>query len=271
MKIVINGKTIELDKDQITKAMEEENPSIEVTNEDFIIRTKKEQDKFLDNIKGDVAKTALEMEVKKFKNDLDLDFQGKTIENLIEAITEKNKNEFSKEPNEQLQAKEKDIQTLKQTLEGLMSEKETALNQLTEFKNQTTLSRELESNLPDDLAIPKEDMIYLIQKRLNPTFQDGKVVYKKGEEILKDSTTLDPLGTKDVLTNFFSENKHYLKGLEGGKGKGDEGGSEGNTFSVFNEKMKQSGIESGTVEYNKKLNEAVQNKEVDPSHLTIEE
>ena len=230
-KLILNGKEIGIDFDAILKAKEEGKESFELQS-DLIVTTEEERSAWFNNSKKDSIKTALEMEVKKHKKNLGLEFEGKGFDKLFEALTEKNKNEFTKEPSEQLASKEKDLQTLKSTIATLQSEKESVLSEFTRYKNKATIRRELESNLPNNLAFPKEDMILILENRFNPRMEEGKILYSINGEVAKNTTTLDPLGSKEVLTNFFKENQTYLKGASGGAGGTDSdptknSGSEG--------------------------------------------
>lgn len=258
MKIKIGGKTFELTKDQLEKGED-------VTLlEDAVIRTKDEETTFLNNIKAETSKAAIEIEVKKLRNDLGLDFQGKSIENLVEALTEKHKNEFTKEPSEQLEAKEKDLQTLKAKIQEIEATKKDVENQFNSYRNNLKLEKELGSVLPKDLAIPADDMLMIIKSKLNPTVDGDRVVFKKGEDILKNDTTLDPLDAKTVLGNFFAENKHYLKPVNGGAGGGDDTGTDNaKSLESWERRYAASGQPQDSASKNQALMQAVQNKEVE--------
>ena len=73
MKLVIGGKTVEVDNETLSKAIEENKEEVEVKAENLSIRSKEEEETFIKNLKKETVKTALEMEVKKYRNDLGLE------------------------------------------------------------------------------------------------------------------------------------------------------------------------------------------------------
>jgi hypothetical protein len=256
MKIKIGNKSFELTKEQIEKG--------EFIIEDVIVRTTDEENKFLNNIKAETSKAAIEIGVKKLRNDLKLEFEGKTIENLVEALTEKHKAEFTKEPSKILEEKEKDLKTLKEKVIQLEAKKKEIEGNHNSFKNNIRLEKELFSVLPKDLAIPQEDMLMIIKSKLNPTVDGDKVVFKKGDEILKDSSTLDPLDSKRVISDFFAENKHYLKPLNGGGGgQDDPGQSNPKSLEAWEKRYEAAGGSADVSAKNQALMKAITNKEVE--------
>ena len=266
MKIIIAGKSIEVNDEELAKAIEGKTDL--KLESDLIIRTKDEQDKFINNTKPDIVNAALEMEVKKWRNDLGLDFEGKTHENLMEALKNKHKTEFTKEPSDQLEAKEKDILKLKETIQGLTGERDKVSTDFQGYKNESILNSELGKYLPNNLSMPKDDAILLLKARLSPSVENGKVVYKKDGEVMKDGTTLDPLGSENVMKDFFAENKHFVNGLDGGSGGGDSQQQTGaSTLDVFNKRMEAEGFKVGSVEYNQQAIKAVESKELNPSDV----
>lgn len=256
MKINIGGKTFEISKEQIEKGED-----IAIHGE-YLVRTKDEEETFLNNIKSETSKAAIEIEVKKLRNDLGLEFEGKTVKKLVEALTEKNRVEFTKDPNDQLTAKEKDIQTLKQKIQEIEEEKNKVATEFGSYKNELTLEREIRASLPANLSIPEEDIIMIIKNRLKPSVDEGKVVFKKGDDILKDSTTLEPLAAKKVLEDFFAENKSYVKAVDGGKGgQDDPGNAQTNNREAWLKKYESAGGDMSSESVNRAMMEAIKNKE----------
>jgi hypothetical protein len=257
MKIKIGEKTFELTKEQIEKG---EDVTIDG---DFLVRTKDEEERFLDNIKSQTAKAAIEIEVKKMRSDLGLDFQGKSIQNLVEALTEKHKVEFTKEPSELVAQKEKDIELLKGKLKEIEAEKQRIDGEFSGYRNNLKLEKELKSVLPKNLSIPEDDVLMILRSKLNPTVDGDRVVFKKGDDILKDPTTLDPLPTDKVIANFFAENKHYLKGSGAGSGGQDEPGlPTGNSVQDWKKRYEASGGDTSSEAMNKAMMAAIAAKEI---------
>lgn len=265
MKILINGKTVEVDNEVITKAIEDEKESIEVKSDELSIRSKEEEDKFIENLKKETGKTSLEMAIKEARNDLGLDFQGKTMENLIEALKEKHREEFTKEPSEQVESLSKDLEKLKERNKELENKSEMTAKEFQEYKNNLKRRQAIESNLPDNLAYTKDDMLLIIDNKIKTTVDESgnTLVLDKDGNVKKDSN-LDPITLDKEFENFFSENKQYLKTPEGGRGGGDSS-TEVNSKSLeaFNKRMETKGVQPNSVEYNRELAKAQEAKELE--------
>lgn len=263
MDIKIGEKVISIDDEQLKESLEK-GTSIEIES-DLIIKTKEEQDIYIDNLKPKIINTAMEMKVKELRDakGLELEAGKKSFDGLFEAYESKLKGDLTREPNEQLEAKEKDIQLLQTTISSLEQEKNSLNSQFSEFKNTQLINSTLERHIPSNSLLDKDDMLMILKNKVNPTVdENGRVVFKKDGEIMKDTTTLSPFGADKVLENFFSENKNYLKGVSGGAGGGDSTTKhKEKSIDAFNESYKTIG-DVGSMEYNKALNDAVINGDV---------
>jgi hypothetical protein len=258
MNLVIGGKVVSIDNEVLSKALEDKAEEVQVEF-DGKIRTNEEEESFLKNLKKETVKTAMEMEVKKHRNEMGLEFEGKTFDNLFEAITSKNKAEFTKAPSEQLASKEADIKTLQSKISELTSSNESLTGKFTEYKNNISLESTLGKMIPKNSILPREDMITLMKNKINHGFdEEGNLFFKNQQgEALKDDQ-LNYLGADKVGENFFSNNPSYLKGVDGGSGGADsKGGSNPNSMESFNSKMTANGINIGSIEYNQAMNAAV--------------
>ena len=116
MKLTINGTSFDVNIEDVKKAMESENPSFTITDQNFVIRSKEDETTFIENHKKDARKEGVEIAVKNARNELNLDFQGKTVENLIKAVQSKAVNEAKVEPNERIESLTKDVEMLQSKL-----------------------------------------------------------------------------------------------------------------------------------------------------------
>jgi len=188
------------------------------------------------NIKKESATVAIETAVKEQRNNLGLDFQGKTIENLVSAIKAKTESENKIEPDEK-------YKNLKTDFDGLVSklnEKDAEFNLFkTQIEKTNTLNEiksEFTKYIPDNVLVSKST-IFTEAKEKGFSFEkeDGKIVIKDTNgNILKDDN-YSPLAVKDWVTNFSTP---YLAKVEGGAGKGDDtGDGKAGSFEAF---MKES-------------------------------
>jgi hypothetical protein len=266
MKIKIGGKTVEIDNEELSKAIEAEQEEIEVKAEDLSIRSKEEEDTFINNIKKETVKTALEMEVKKYRNELGLEFEGKNMDNLVEALKEKHREEFTKDPNKQLEQMQTDLKTLQERNKSLEGERDTVKTDFDGYKKDRAKLDHITKGLPENLSLPKDDMLLILNNKIKTDIdENGNVVVLDANGQVKKDANLQPIPYEKELENFFATNESYLKEPAGGRGGGDSSGDSDGAKSIdhFNKKMETAGVDVGSYEYNTKLNDAVKNKEID--------
>ena len=264
MELTIGNKTITVEDKLISEALSSDGKI--TVDTDLIVQTKEEQDKYINNLKPSIVQTAMEIKVKQLRDEkgLELESGKKSFEGLFEAYSEKLKGEYTKEPNEQLQSKNKDIEILKRENARLSGEHESISSQFKDYKNGQLVSKTISKHIPENCAFDHDDMMLIINNKINPSVDDkGRVVFSKDGEVMKNPTTLDPLGVDKVMESFFSSNSSYLKGVSGGGAGSDSTGEhKKNSIEAFNEKYKTIGS-IGTTQYNTALNEAVQSGEIE--------
>jgi hypothetical protein len=259
-KVIINGQSFDLTDEMLEK------DEITLSSDGLIIRTTEDDEKFQNNIKNEAKKAGVEIAVKEARTKLGLEFEGKNIDKLIEAVQSKTLADAKIEPEEKLKNALKDIESLKTINTTLQNEKESDKKSFESFKNDLTIKSVLQKSLPDNLAVPSDDMVLILKNKMTfETLENGSVVVKDSNgEIIKNQNTLDPKPVNEVLSSFFDENKSYLKGTEGGAG-GKDSGSGGNKVSIekFIESQKEKGININSETFNENLNKAVADGLVD--------
>ena len=87
-----------LEKGKLAEMMaSEETHKIDIDN--FVIKPKSDYDALINNLKKESGNAALEIAIKNARNELGLDFQGKTMENLLKAYGEKVEADAKIDPN----------------------------------------------------------------------------------------------------------------------------------------------------------------------------
>ena len=117
----------------------EEAFSVDLSEKVFLSKTAYEER--IANIKKESATVAIETAVKEQRNNLGLDFQGKTIENLVSAVKAKTESENKIEPEEK-------YKTLKSEFDGLVSklnEKDAEFNSFKTKIEQTNTLNEIKN------------------------------------------------------------------------------------------------------------------------------
>jgi hypothetical protein len=166
------------------------------------------------------------MAIKEARKNNGLEFEGKTIENLVKAAIEKGKSEAGVKPNEALKEKEQMIANLQKTIEEIEQQKENELNKLKGELTQVQTNQFLNSLIPDNLDTPlsKSDLSVLIKNDIQIIEKDGKKQFVKNGEILRDSKTQNPLDGKTVINNWLSEKNIMEKQEQSGRGGKNEPG-----------------------------------------------
>jgi hypothetical protein len=192
------------------------------------------------NIRKESAIVAIETAVKEQRNNLGLDFQGKTIENLVSAIKSKTELENKIEPDEK-------FKTLKSEFDGLVSklnEKDAEFNSFkTQIEKTNTLNEikgEFTKYIPDNVLVSKST-IFTEAKEKGFSFEkeEGKIVIKDANgNVLKDDN-YSPISVKDWVSNFSTP---YLAKVEGGKGANDDlGEAKAGSFEAFMKESERQG------------------------------
>lgn len=166
----------------------------------------------------DGKKAGVEMEVDAAKQKHGLDFQGKTIDGLLTHYQTKILADAKIEPQEQVKTLTKDLDIVKKENERLQAEVASKATEATRARIDRTLYREVPETI-----LPAEDFIEFARvKGYDFEEVDGKVVVKKGGEVVKDHTAT-PKAPKDVLSEFAKEAKLAKEeGTPGGRGGNDK-------------------------------------------------
>jgi hypothetical protein len=255
MKINIGGKVFDIDDATISKSIEDKT-DLTLPGE-FVVRDQVEETTFLTNFKTTHERAGAEIAVKDARSKLGLDFEGKTIDNLLKSYEAKVLTDAKIEPEKKVQELTKDIQTLQGTISNLTGEKENLSKEFGSFKRESRVSNIIMSAMPTNIAIPKEDMALIIKSKLSfDTDENDRIVVKNSlGEILKDAQ-LTPLEPKTVINSFFAENAGYIKNAGGGAGGIDSNGGGGKmTIDKFIEEKAKAGISHTDPKFMDELND----------------
>lgn len=251
MKFKIAGKIVEVNDEVIAKAIEDKTEELDVTT-DLIVRTPDEERTFVNNTRSEAKNTGIEVAVKEVKKELGLDFTGKDIKDLVKAAGEKAVEEAKLNPDKAVEKLKGDVETLKNTITTLTTEKQNAENGLKSYRNTIEIDRAIESALPDKLAIDRDDAKILLKSKMRFDVDDaGRVItMNEAGEVMKSSTTADPLPVKDVLDDYFRTNPKYITGPGAGNGGGDSGSGGGKVkFSEYLKAKKDEGADTASAEF----------------------
>lgn len=171
------------------------------------------------------GKTAsIEMYVKETKEALGLEFEGKDPKKLIEAVQSKTLADAKIEPSKKIEELNGVISKLQGNLTALESEKLNLQGQFEATKTDAKLLNYLPKNRLS--TFNDEEYLTIIKKDHEIVTEDGKLVVKKGGEIVRNATTQAPLEVNEVISNIFTERK-WISDEQGGQGGRGGQGSKG--------------------------------------------
>lgn len=208
--------------------------------------------------KGKAA--GVEMDIKEAKEKLGLDFSGKTLDGLIEAVSRKTLADAKIEPDTKYTELNEKFTTLQKTVgeyETKLSDKD---NEVTGIK----VHAEILKHIPANATLSGDEIIGLMRMKGHEfKMVDGKVVtFKDGKE-LQDKLS-NAMNAADVIGSFVKERKFAPEPAAGGRGGGDDKGKIAFTsISQIKEKFKSEGKSLLGSEFSQAVAEAAKEPEFD--------
>ena len=254
------ASAIGMDVDTLKAAIESEDAqSIEIP--EMVRMTQTDFDERLENTRKESKTAGVEIAIKEARSKLGLEFQGKTMENLLTAYETKLKADFAPdaEPDKKVAELTKDIETLR----GNLAKKDDEINEIkTNFKKESvnrTINDKIIGAVPENTIIPAGDIAQLFRTKVDVDINDeGAMIFKKNGEVLKNPTTLSPMGLNDVLGDFVSP---YLKKASGGGGGDDEPGNlKAGSFEAFVKEMSAKGVDSNSLAFSEEMQKRIADK-----------
>jgi molecular chaperone GrpE (heat shock protein) len=255
----IGGVIIEMDKEEASKAFEA--GSIELNSDELVTYKKDEFETFKSNLANEEykkGKTAgAEMSVKDAREKHGYEFDGKSIDNLIEAVKTKTLAEAKVEPSKKIQELETNFNSLQTNYNTLRDEYDGYKTKISEKETQHRKDSTLMSFIPDNIKVDKDIALMALKSKagIDVSFDDtGRAIQTINGEVQKDKS-LEPIGlTKDFMTEQLSALGLVENKASGGRGGSDEpGGGSGDSYEAFTERMKANGIEPGSEKFSEHM------------------
>jgi hypothetical protein len=267
MKFKVGTKEYEI-KDDVLKASLEKGEAVTTLVEDAIVRTKAEDDTFVENQKKEARKEGVEIAIKKTKEELGLTYEGKkSIKELAEAAAAKAVEDAKLSPDAAVAAVTEKLKAKEDALKLATTRAENAEKTLKTTQRDYKIDNLLNQYLPKDLLLPVEDTKLLLRSKLGfEETEEGTISVRDlaKNEIIKKTETGDALPVKDAIEDFFKTNTQYIKVDKGGRGGEDSfTGDEKLSISKFNEKMKEQGFAINSTEYTTKLEALTKEGKID--------
>lgn len=229
------------------------NETLSLFTEDEITQVKNNEYK-----KGKAA--GVEMDIKDAKEKLGLDFTGKTLDGLIEAVSKKTLADAKIAPDTkyaELNDKFTALQKTASEYEGKLTEKD---NEVTGIK----IHSEIVKHIPANATLSPDEIIGLMRMKGHEfKMVDGKIVtFKDGKE-LQDKLS-NAMNASDVIGGFVKERKFVPEAVQGGRGGQDSKHSTTfTTLSQIKESFKANGKSTLGAEFSQAVTEAAKVPEFD--------
>ena len=196
-----------------------------------------------------------EMAIKEARNKYGLDFQGKTIDNLVNAAMAKAEAEATVDPNKKVEQYKGDIEGLRDQINSISSERDQFKGQIDQIKSDYSLERTLFGQVKNDdnYSLPADDIVALYKMKTQLGFDEGAhVVLSPSGDPLKDSLK-NPISVESHFSEF---TKNYLKTPAGGSGGADETPTGKKDLDSFIDSLIEKGLQPNSPEFNQEMNAA---------------
>lgn len=228
----------------------EEEVSLEIPN--LVYKTEEEYDTLKENLR--IA--GMEIAVKEAKERAGLEFEGKSIENLLVAhkqqVVEKTKEELGGSDDARVKSLEKDILAIQETANSYKSRIDVLESEKESIKNETKIHSTILGAIPDQstLSIDAKDLMTLYKAQSSLAIEDGKVVVKNEAGEIKKDDLLNPISPESDIKEFAQK---YAKAPTGGRPSegSDPGGLTPGSWEAFVKEMEDNGTKVGSEEFHK--------------------
>lgn len=196
---------------------------VDLTIDDLHVFTEDEIKIVKGNSYKDGKKAGVEMDVDDVKKELGLEFQGKTVKGLVNAIKEKTLADANIQPNEKVKELNEKVTNLQATIKDF----ETKIAEKDAEVVGVKINGELYKYIPEfgenAPALAKDEILQLMKANgYEPKLENNKTVFYKNGQLVKDKLE-NPVEAKDVVTTFLTEKKLVVNDpTPGGRGGSDK-------------------------------------------------
>jgi hypothetical protein len=266
IKVIINDQELSLDKEVLTQGIEKK--EIIVKDENLIMFKKPDYEIRLKNEKDTEYKKGrtdgVEILIKEQKHKLGLEFDGKEPDMLLTKFKEKIESDLQIEPDKKVKELTTTIEQLQVNLKKEIEKNTSMQNSFTAKENENKLNSTLFATIPEKAVsknLTRKEVVALFNAN-GYTYEiaDGKEVVKLNGEVVKNTTTLEPLSLSDVMNKFVVEKK--LIEDDGRGGKDEPNIAKPGTIESFNKEMLERNppVKYGTTEYFNEMQKRIKDK-----------
>lgn len=255
------------------KAAIEGDEEVEITIPELVIKTKEENERFMQNIDND-KKSRYDSGVEKGEKEAVLrvakslnieigDDKAKKIDNLLPLYKESIITESKIEPDKRIKSLETELETIRGNYKTLEGDFSSYKNTIETEKQGLKDDQEIMKSIPKEninYSVPEDDLLFLVKRKQKFGRVDGKLLAlgEDGQPI-KSGATLDPKPLKEIVSDLV---KPYMLKPNGGTGDTDynNNNSDPGSYEAFVKEMETNEIAIGTEKFQQEMQKRIQNK-----------
>ena len=182
------------------------------------------------------AKTMMEMEIKAQRDKYGLEFEGKTIENLLQSFAEKQVAAAKIEPNKKVSEALESVKNIQKTYETDMAARDKIIAEKDRILNDFKTNGELRNHIPEGLiGIDRNDFLTIAKTKAEFGYDDeGNFVVMENGKVKRDKVE-KPISPKTWLTDLAIEKKWTSSN---GRGGNNQNGDPDTGFKTMNDLFK---------------------------------
>jgi len=219
----------------LTEAITSESEDVDIEFQELSIFTREELEQRDINLGKKAGNTGIEIAVKNARNEYELEFEGKTIPNLVKAAIEKGKQEANVKPNEKIKELESQTEKLRENILTIEKERDEYKNQTVSIKNDYNMTTTIAGLIPKDVEMPwnaKElNLIYKNNREIT-TDEDGKQIIKINGEVQRNPKTAEPITVEEDMKTWIEEKTKGMVSVKRGRGEGDRNPRSGGNIEI---------------------------------------
>lgn len=263
IKVNVNGAIVEMDKEEVSKAIE--TGEININSEELVTYKKDEFETFRTNLANDEykkGKTAgVEMTIKDARDKYELDFEGKTFDNFADAFKSKILGEAKVEPSKKIQELEQDNKKLLSNYQQLESDFSSFKTGITEKETRTKKDNTLLGFIPQTgLKVDRDITLMALKTKagLDLDFDEsGNSIVTMNGQVVKDEKTLQPVNPESYITDRLTALDLIEKNTDGRGETDNTGGGTVSGYDKFVKEMANNNVEEGSQDFSIEMSKRI--------------
>ncbi len=225
---------------------DEKEHELELNTDLKVFDSQEDYNTLMENKKKEFETSGREKLLKSMRDESELSYEGvkdpkKYTEALTAKVTAAALEGAKVEPNKKIEELETSLTGLRGTITK-QEEKITGLNSsIAKSETASSIDKLISGTLPVKTLIPKDEVVYLIGKKVDLRIEEGKMLLFQNGVVVKDHLE-NPVDPTEHLKELAAV---YAVAPSGGNGGGDEGGGSKSNYASFVKEMTANGINEG--------------------------